>query len=288
MMGNAGATAMSIKTILVYAPSEKNAAVVIDPALKIAAGRSAHVIGLHLIADLPVYGEFPAEVSEEVIERLQKAGKDAAAGARRAFDDAVQKMPVSCEWRCFTASYAAGNDLIAQNGRAADLIVCGKPSEEVPDAWSDFSETALMRSGRPVLIVPGLKPPATLGEHAIIAWNDTREAARAVADSLDLLKSASTVRAVTFIEKENQREAAEALGADLIASLARQGVAASLDVSYAGNGSAGEAILSKLLEEGCDLLIMGGYSHSRLREMIFGGVSRDILRDTWVPTLVSH
>ena len=139
-----------------------------------------------------------------------------------------------------------------------------------------------------MLIVPGLKPQKTIGEHVIIAWNDTREAARAVANSLDLIKSAATVRAITLIEKESQREAAEALGADLIANLARHGVAASLDVSYAGSGSAGEAILSRLLEDGCDLLIMGGYSHSRFREMIFGGVSRDILRDTSAPTLVSH
>jgi nucleotide-binding universal stress UspA family protein len=285
----AGAAIMSIKTILVYLPSEKSAAAILTPALKIAVERNAHLIGFHLIADLPVYGEFPAEVSEEVMVRLQKAGKEAAAGAKRAFDEHVQKSgPITFEWRCLTASYAAGNDLIAQNGRAADLIVCGKPSEEAPDAWSDFSETAIMRSGRPVLIVPGLTPHKSVGEHVIIAWNDTREAARAVFDSIDLLKAASTVRAVTLIEKEYQREAAEALGADLIASLARHGVAASLDVSYAGAGSAGEAILSRLIEEGCDLLIMGGYSHSRLREMIFGGVSRDILRDTWVPTLVSH
>ena len=115
-----------------------------------------------------------------------------------------------------------------------------------------------------------------------------REAARAVFDSLDLLKAASTVRAVTLIEKESQRGAAEALGADLIANLGRHGITASLDVSYAGSGSAGEAILSRLLDEGCDLLIMGGYSRSRLREMIFGGASRDILRDTWAPTLLSH
>jgi nucleotide-binding universal stress UspA family protein len=279
---------MSIKTILVYLPSEKNVAAILEPALKIASERNAHVIGLHLTADLPVYGEFPAEVSEDVMARLQKAGKDATAGAKRAFDEAVQNAPVTHEWRCFTASYAAGNDLIAQNGRAADLIVCGKPSDEAPDAWNDFSETAIMCSGRPVLIVPGGKPQKTVGEHVIIAWNDTREAARAVFDSLDLIKGATTVRAVTLIEKESQREAAEALGADLIASLARHGVAASLDVSHAGNASAGEAILAKLLEEGCDLLIMGGYSHSRFREMIFGGVSRNILRDTFVPTLVSH
>jgi nucleotide-binding universal stress UspA family protein len=279
---------MSIKTILVYLPSEKNAASILAPALKIAADRSAHIIGLHLTPDLPVYGEFPAEVSEEVIVRLQKAGKDAAAAAKRVFDEWVGKSPVTHEWRCFAASYAAGTDLIAQQGRTADLIICGKPSDDIPDAWSDFSETAIIRSGRPVLIVPGTKPPKTVGEHVIIAWNDTREAARAVSDSLDLLKAASTVRAVTLIEKESQREAAAALGADLIANLSRHGITASLDVSCAGSVGAGEVILSRLLEEGCDLLIMGGYSRSRLREMIFGGASRDILRDTWAPTLLSH
>ncbi len=279
---------MSIKTILVYLPSEKNAATILEPTLKIAGERSAHVIGLHLTPDLPVYGEFPAEVSDDVIARLQKAGKDAAAGAKRAFDECVQKSPVSHEWRCFTASYAAGTDLIAQQGRTADLIVCGKPSDDIPDAWSDFSETAIMRSGRPVLMLPVTKPVKAIGEHIVIAWNDTREAARAVFDSLDLLKTASTIRAVTLIEKESQRAAAETLGADLVANLARHGIRASFDVSYANSGSAGEAILSRLLEEGCDLLIMGGYSRSRFREMIFGGASRDILRDTWVPTVLSH
>ncbi len=195
---------LSRQSSSIYRPRRTPRAV-LEPALEDSGERSAHVIGFHLIADLPVYGEFPAEVSEEVIVRLQKAGKEAAAGAKRAFDEHVQKQPVTHEWRCFTASYAAGDDLIAQHGRAADLIVCGKPSDEVPDAWSDFSETAIMRSGRPVLIVPGLKPQKTIGEHVIIAWNDTREAARAVFNSLDLIKAASTVRAVTFIEKENQR-----------------------------------------------------------------------------------
>ena len=279
---------MSIKTILVYLPYEKNAATILEPTLKIAVERGAHIIGLHLTPDLPVYGEFPAEVSDEVIARLQKAGKDAAAGAKRVFDEWVQKSPVSHEWRCFTASYAAGTDLIAQQGRTADLIICGKPSDDMPDAWNDFSETAIIRSGRPVLIVPGAKPLKTIGEHVVIAWNDTREAARAVFDSLDFLKRAATVRAVTLIEKESQRGAAEALGADLIANLARHEIKASHDVSYVSSGSTGEAILSRLLKEGCDLLVMGGYSRSRFREMIFGGASRDILRDTSVPTVLSH
>ncbi|MGO9483669.1 MAG: universal stress protein [Rhodomicrobium sp.] len=279
---------MPIKTILVYAPSGKNAAATLEPVLKIASAKNAHVIGLHLTPDLPVYGEFPAEVSQEVIDRLQKAGNEAAAAAKRAFEEAFQGSAVTHEWRGFIASYIMGADLIAQQGRSVDLIVCGKPSEEVADAWSDFAETALMRCGRPVLILPpdvGSKP---IGTRAVIAWNDTREAARAAFDSLDLIEEGAPVRAITFIGSEAQRAAAEANGTPLVATLARHGIHATFEACYATTGATGEAILAKLVDEGCDLLIMGGYSRSRFREMLFGGVSRDILRDTCVPTLVSH
>ncbi len=109
-----------------------------------------------------------------------------------------------------------------------------------------------------------------------------------LSNSLDLLGGAVSVRAITLIESEEQRAAAEANGTPLIAALARHGIEAKLEVSYTASGATGKALLAKLLDNGCDLLIMGGYSHSRFREMLFGGVSRDILRDTWVPALVSH
>ena len=279
---------MPVKTILVYVPSGKNAAATLESVLGLASKRNAHVIGLHLAPDLPVYGEFPAEVSQEVIERLQKAGDDAAAAAKAAFEKVFKGGAVTHEWRGFVVSYVMGADLIAQQGRGVDLIVCGKPDEEIPDAWSDFAETALMGSGRPVLIVPpgmGSKP---IGARAVIAWNDTREAARAVFDSLDLIAGAESVRVFTMIGDEDERAAAEANGAQLIATLGRHGVQAKFEVTVASRGTTGETICAKLADSDCDLLIMGGYSHSRLREMIFGGVSRDILRNTRVPTLVSH
>jgi nucleotide-binding universal stress UspA family protein len=279
---------MPIKTILVYAPSGKSAAPALEAALKLAGPRGAHVIGLHLTPDLPVYGEFPAEIPQEVIDRLQKAGEEAAATARQAFEEAVKDSGISHEWRSFMASYLAGAALIAQQGRGADLIVCGKPGDDAGDAWSDFAEIALMRAGRPVLIVPECAAGKPIGMRPVIAWNDTREAARAAFDSLDLLAEAESVRAITLIENEEQRAAAEANGALIIATLARHGIEASLEVSYAASGATGKALLAKLVDNGCDLLILGGYSHSRFREMLFGGVSRDILRDTCVPALVSH
>ncbi len=102
------------------------------------------------------------------------------------------------------------------------------------------------------------------------------------------MQSALSVRVLTIINDESERRSAEASAAGLVATLARHGVTATTDVSNAGSDNAGRAILSRLVDEGCDLLVMGGYSRSRFREMIFGGASRDILRDTWIPTLISH
>lgn len=128
----------------------------------------------------------------------------------------------------------------------------------------------------------------SFGRHVVVAWNATREAARAVFDSLDFLRNAASVRAVSLIANEADRGEATAGGAKLLAALSRHGILATFDVSVAGSESTGEMLLSRLMDEGCDLLIMGGYSRSPLREMIFGGTSRSILRETWVPTLVSH
>jgi len=278
---------MSIKTILVYLPNGRTAAAILEPVIQIAKARSAHVIGLHLIAQVPEYGEFPADISEEVISRIQKAGQDAARETKQTFEDTFQNTGISHEWRCFSASYAAGSDAIVRNAHGADLVACGAPSEDLPDAWNDFSEIALMGSGRPVLILPTLRPQKTIAQNVVIAWNDTREAARAVFDSLDLIKDAATIRAVTVIQRESERAVAEALGADLIANLARHGIRATIEVTYAGDHGPSDAIL-RLMEKGCDLLVMGGYSKSRFREMLFGGVSRDVLRQVPIATFVSH
>jgi nucleotide-binding universal stress UspA family protein len=112
---------MSIKTILVYLPPEKNAAVILEQALKITGARNAHVIGLHLIPDLPIYGEFPAKVSEEVIERLEKVGRDAATAAKRVFEDMMKASPATHEWRCLTGEVILSTLL----DEGCDLLVMG-------------------------------------------------------------------------------------------------------------------------------------------------------------------
>ena len=133
---------------------------------------------------------------------------------------------------------------------------------------------------------PTLQSPR-IGDRVIIAWNNTREAARAVFDSLDLIRDASSVRVITHIRDETQRSAAEASNSALVTTLRCHVVQVSGEVGQAGGIGISAELLSRMADHQCDLLVIGGYGHPRISEMIFGGVSREIL-PTAVPTLLSH
>ncbi len=279
---------MPIKTILVYLPSVKSTQNIMATVAKIAGSRNAHVIGLHISQLIPRYAELSAELPLDVFDQLKEAGNKNADEVKRVFEESAKAGLLDYEWRNPEVSYTLGEEQITYETHSADLIICPKASDETPDPWNDFAEIAIVQSGRPILILPPKVPEARVGSHVVIAWNNTRESARAVFDALDLLREASSVRAITLIDNEDQRTSAQVAGANLIAALARHGIPATLAVSFASEDGAGETILSRLADEGCDLLITGGYSKSPLRETIFGGASHVILRDTWVPTLVSH
>jgi nucleotide-binding universal stress UspA family protein len=278
---------MPMKTILVYLPSVKVTKNIMAAVAKVATPSQAHVIGLHISPRAPLYGEYAAEFPPDGLERLIEIGRKHAARVKQAFEENAKSHHLNYEWRYLDLSYGAGEEEIVTEAHCADLIICAKSSGDSPDPWSEFPETAVLQSGRPVLLLPpGLK--AQFGSHVVIAWNNTRESTRAVFDSLDLLRSAISVQAVTLVEDEDERPFAVAAGARLIAALSRHGIPAKSEVSFAGNKSAGDILISRLTDEGCDLLIMGGYGRSPLREMIFGGVSRAILRKIPVAILISH
>jgi len=278
---------MPIKTILAYLSSASIAPSVLSAAKKVAEIHGAHIIGLHLAADLTTYSEYALEMSEEVLQQLKKTSREAAEAAKKAFEESLGTSTTSHEWRGYTVSHKTGEDIIIEAAGSADLVICGNNGDHA-NLWANLPELVLVRGGRPVLAVPSPLPTTRIGDQVIIAWNGTREAVRAVFDSLDLIRNASTVRVITFIGDENQRPAAESSSSNIVAALLRHDIPAIGDVCYTFGGNTANELLSSLIDEGCDLLVMGGYSHSRVREIIFGGVSREILSKAVVPTLLSH
>lgn len=173
----------------------------------------------------------------------------------------------------------------ARRALYADLLVLGQRDPEDPadsELPPDFVPSVLVGSGRPALVVPYAGRFATLGRRVLIAWKETREAARAVTAALPWLARASAVHAVAYGPEADA--AVRRLGAYLKA----QGVQLEVQRDEPDEADAGERLLSAAADMNADLLVMGCYGHSRAREWVLGGASRCVLRSMTLPVLMSH
>jgi len=191
------------------------------------------------------------------------------------------EMPgLSYDWK--------GETLMSDNGvgeyaRVFDLVVVGRPGPEAQQPRRSTFEAVLFESGRPVLLAVE-KPPATLGETIVIAWNGQTDTARTIAFALPLLLRARDVIVMTIpgLRQPGPPEA------DIIRSLRRHGVKARAHCLSEAQAAPGRAVLAAAAELGADLLIKGGYTQSRLRQLIFGGATSEILAETTLPVFMAH
>jgi nucleotide-binding universal stress UspA family protein len=178
----------------------------------------------------------------------------------------------------------SGHDFVGSYGRVFDMIVLARPGDEWQSPSMITLESALFESGRPVLIAPP-SPPRSLATNILIAWNNSTEQARTMADAMPLLLLA---KKITILTVEGATVAGPS-GEQMARSLKLNGLAADcITMKPAGKRSAGETILAKADELGCDLIVKGAYTQSRLRQMIFGGTTRHILANAKLPLLMAH
>jgi nucleotide-binding universal stress UspA family protein len=188
----------------------------------------------------------------------------------------------SISWAWF-GSAPSGNDFVGSYGRVFDVVVLARPQEEWQSPAMVTLESALFESGRPVLIAPPASP-RSLGTNVLIAWNRSTEQARTTAFAMPLLRLAERV---TILTVEGATVAGPS-GIELARSLKANGITAEPITIAPGKISAGEIILAKAQELGCDLIVKGAYTQSRLRQMIFGGTTRHILAHAKLPVLMAH
>jgi nucleotide-binding universal stress UspA family protein len=153
---------------------------------------------------------------------------------------------------------------------------------------SDFAEELVLSAGRPVLLIPYAGHFPEVGRRVLVAWNAGREAARAVTDALPLLARASIVQVVAFDPRKGGADHGDIPGADIALLLARHGVKVSIAQQQSKEVDVGNQILSRAADMQSDLIVMGAYGHSRLRELVLGGVTRTLLDTMTVPVLMSH
>jgi nucleotide-binding universal stress UspA family protein len=278
---------MAIRDILVHLDAAPAMPARLELAAALARQHGARLTGLAVIdIALPPIAT-PDGGGAAVGPLLAAMRRDAlaeAAGIRTRFEDAASRLGVAAEWRQTEGITA---EQVARHGRTSDLLLLGQPDPEgdAPKALAVF-EAALFSSGRPLLMVPHAGRFTHVGRRALIAWNGRREAARAVHDALPLLAGAEHVVVLTAGMEPPEADADPT--AEMLRHLARHGLPVSAAREIGTDLEVADIILNRAAETGADLLVMGAYGHSRLREFVLGGATRSILRQMTLPVLMAH
>lgn len=278
---------MSYKTILVHLNDERRVAGLIDAANNIGQRFDAHVIALYVMPPIPTYG--PTAFGAGYIEAGLKAFRDEADRVHKAFEEASRGRSIVPEWRLVEPGELTVADCLIEQARCSDLIILGQRDRTFDfSSVLDVPERIIIESGRPVLMIPNAGRYPKIGERINVAWNSRREASRAVFDALPLLTAAQRVR-IVWVNPQGEKEIAGDLpGAEIAATLARHGVKCEVAPTTSSDIGVGDVILSGLSDDSADLLVMGAWGHSRMRELVFGGATRHILEHMTVPVLMSH
>ena len=274
------------KTILVHYDAGRTAPTRLDIALEIGAKFDAHVACLYALSAMPM-PSLSHEAADIVREVQQRAGAEMLSNARSGYDGCLRRSGYAkAEWR--TSSRDA-LDAVALHARYADLVVIGQKNEEWASGVSkNFERNVLLAAGRPVLVVPYAFERRPLGRQVLVAWNASCEAAHAVSGALPLLKQAGHVHVIAFNPDESGVAHGQEPGADVGLFLTRHGVKVTVSRHDAQDVDVGNQLLSRAFDVSADLIVMGAWGHSRLQELVLGGVTRTILESMTVPVLMAH
>ncbi len=280
---------MGYTTILLHCDASRTLRARTEVAADFAGRFAAHVIGLHVRPrfETPMLTDAGMAMDSlyEAYDREVKAGEATAAAA---FRQAMQGDKIFSEWRP-VGGYV--DEAVSEAALGADLVIVGQadPEDAGSATPSDLAEQVALRSGRPVLVLPYIGAQRPPGQRVMICWNNSREAARAVTGALPLLAKAAKVEMLIVDgEKATDAERARHSGKEITAWLGRHGIKAAIVRDAAPTSAIATAILSRAADHDIDLIVMGVYGHSRLREMVLGGTSRTLLGSMTVPVLMAH
>jgi nucleotide-binding universal stress UspA family protein len=262
--GGEGRSGVSLRSILAHLDPAANVEGVISVAVALARRHDAHLAGLYAV--------------------LEKTDEGPAEALREAFCRQAMQVQLSHEWLCLRGDERG---VVVLEARTHDLLVIGQAAPGAARLWPPgrhLLESALIRSGHPLIAVPYRGAFATVGERVLVAWDGAREAARAVEDAMPILAKAG---AVTVLMVDTR--SGEALSIDhLVTLLERHGVNVDVQGARSLGRAIGDVLLATARDLRCDLLVMGGYGHSPLREHLFGGATAYVLEHMSLPVLLSH
>jgi len=305
---------MAIRDIILHQGTDPRSAARLDTAVALAQAHDARVIGVFTRVDPSTPEYWWMSFGKKNMARWMSAIEDSAAEAERAFRTRLGEEGVNGEWRIVNGDPP---DALMACARHGDLVVVGQSDPDEAAGDGDLADQLILGAGVPVLVVPYAGEFGEIGQRVMVAWNGAREAIRALHDAMPLLRRAKAVIVYTVNPTPGRR----LVGADIAAHLARHGVRVEAGhgvfgpeteavdealTTVGGYGfqqrgawsrtrhppiggiDVGDALLSAVADHGVDLLVMGAYGHSRLRELILGGATRQVLKTMTVPVLMSN
>lgn len=291
---------MTLKTVLVPLLGSEDDAQALASAVAIARGFNAHIDGLYVRVDprdtVPLLGEgLAAGMVEEIMRVAEEDARRQAQRLQQLFTETMtaagialctappahaQTTAVSARWR---ERVGREEEVVTSEGRLYDLLVFPHSAMDRHQPAYVTLETALMGAARPLLLSPS-QPHATIGERVVLAWNGGQESTRALVGALPFLRRAKTIYIITAHTSVTDADTADRLAE----YFAWQGIACEIAKIKPGTEAVGAALLTHAQELATDLVVMGGYGHSRMRELILGGVTRHVLAHARLPVLMAH
>jgi nucleotide-binding universal stress UspA family protein len=237
------------------------------------------------VTGLPASAAF-ADVSgwAVMVDAYMTSQRDEAARAEATFRRELSRLNLAGDWLSREADLTEGITALA---RLHDLVVLGQP-EPAGLATGLRPEELVLAAGRPVLVIPYVGDFTEVGRNILVAWSGTRESARALHDAMFLIERAAAVTVLEVDRPGSEGGAADLAASDVVAALQRRGIAAKAEITVSDGTPVADIILSLAADLTADLVVMGAWGHSRLREFVLGGVSRGILKEMTVPVLMSH
>ncbi|MBI5318416.1 universal stress protein [Bradyrhizobium sp.] len=276
------------KKILVNIPTERSPRPVIDGAISLAARCKAELDAVSVgyeSSSMPLVAEGGAAVAV-IFEAEREKALERANAALAVFEAEAKQAGVVHSSRAISALQGEAAAILGATARLYDLNVVAQPEFERDTFDNTLAQEILFQSGGPVLFMPYTFKGAFHAKRVGICWDGSRVAARAVRDAMPLLEKAEAITIITINADNNVP--AEASAANLVRYLSGLGVPTEIDSLKTEKANIQSSILSLASDESLNLLVMGGYGHSRLKETVFGGVTREMLESMTVPTLMSH
>ncbi|HEY7749652.1 MAG TPA: universal stress protein [Aestuariivirgaceae bacterium] len=280
---------MSYKTILVSLNEIDRLDTLVELTAKLALKYDAHVLGLYVIPAAAVYPAVGPYVAPEIFDSFTKFFEDQSKKVKQKFETVMKRNSLASQWLEVRALVPMISDTISEIGRIADLIVLSETDRNASQGVElNVVENTIMSAGRPVLVIPRKAEGDLKVSQIVCGYNGSKEAARAVHDALPFLKMADDVRLVWVDPSKESEMAGSVPGSDMAESLDRHGVRATAESMPTNGINPAEALVTRARDLGAGMVVMGAYGHSRLREFVLGGATKQALSAMTVPLIMSH